>query len=216
MARKSGSRGEDTARAIRRAACALFARRGYAAVSMREIAAAVGLQAGALYNHFTTKQDILRDLMVDHMEELLDAWRQAAPRDVPPRAALETFIRFHVRHHATRADAVFVAYMELRNLEPENFRAVEALRQDYERFLRDILDAGRKTGDLVVADVAVASMAIIAMLTGVTTWYRAAGRLSIGEVEDIYAAMALGSVGADARDRAAKGQSREEACSQPA
>ncbi|MCG6858026.1 MAG: TetR family transcriptional regulator [Salaquimonas sp.] len=214
MARKTGSKGEETAREIRQAALSAFARQGYAAVSMRQIAAEIGLQAGALYNHFVTKQDILRDLMVGHMEELIEAWHEAAPDSVTPIAALEAFIRFHIRYHASRADDVFVSYMELRNLEPENFREVEALRQRYEACLRDILAAGRRSGEFEITDVPVAAMAIIAMLTGVTTWYRSSGRLSIGEVEEIYVAMALGSVGAG--KRALQGQKREEACSRQA
>lgn len=214
LARKSGSKGEATARDIREAALAAFAREGYAAVSMRQIAADVGLQAGALYNHFATKQDILRDLMIGHMEELIEAWEAMAPRDVSPTTALEAFIRFHIRHHASRTDAVFISYMELRNLEPENFREVEALRQRYERYLRAILEAGKRSGEFAIADVPVVTMAVIAMLTGVTTWYRSSGRLSIAEIENIYTAMALGSVGANARD--GQREKREEACSQPA
>ena len=49
MARKTGSRSETTGPRVREAALRLFARHGYAAVSMRQIAAEVGVQAGALY-----------------------------------------------------------------------------------------------------------------------------------------------------------------------
>jgi hypothetical protein len=37
-------------------------------------------------------------------------------------------------------------------------------------------------------------MAIIAMLTGVTTWYRQGGRLSVSRVEEIYVDMVARSV----------------------
>ena len=49
MARTQGSRAEITGPAVREAARRLFARQGFAAVSMRQIAAEVGLQVGALY-----------------------------------------------------------------------------------------------------------------------------------------------------------------------
>ena len=42
----------------------LFAERGYAAVSMRQIASKVGLQVGALYNYFPDKQTILSELLI--------------------------------------------------------------------------------------------------------------------------------------------------------
>ena len=47
MARKPGSRAEITGPRLRDAALRLFARDGYAAVSMRQIAAEVGVQATA-------------------------------------------------------------------------------------------------------------------------------------------------------------------------
>ena len=74
MARKVGSIGAETADRVRLAALSLFARYGYAAVSMRQIGREIGLQAGAIYNHFPTKQHLLRGLLVEHMERLLSTW----------------------------------------------------------------------------------------------------------------------------------------------
>ena len=73
MARKPGSRSDITGPRIRTAARRLFARHGFAAVSMRQIAGEVGLQAGALYNYTADKQSLLYELMRAHMEELLEA-----------------------------------------------------------------------------------------------------------------------------------------------
>lgn len=196
MARKTGSVGAETARNVRQAALILFAQHGYAAVSMRQIADAVGLQPGALYNHFATKQDLLREVMAGHLRALIEAWEKESLKFSDPRAALEGFVRFHIRFHIGRSDAVFVSYMELRSLEPENFRAVEGMRKYYEGCLRKIIAGGVREGDFGVEDVPVAVMAIIAMLTGVTTWYRSGGRLSPDEIENIYVVMALRSVGA--------------------
>ncbi|WP_336743973.1 TetR/AcrR family transcriptional regulator [Aureimonas altamirensis] len=186
-------KGLQTASTIRKEAERLFAARGYAAVSMRDIAEAVGIRVGGLYNHFATKQDILRELLVRHMDELLAAWAQADPSDAPAAARLTAFARFHIRYHFERPDAVFIAYMELRNLEPANFAVVEGLRRSYEGRLRAILSEGR--GLFQVEDEAVATRALIAMLTGVTTWFRPGGRLSITDIETIYVDMARRSVG---------------------
>ncbi len=163
----------------------LFARHGYAAVSMRQIASEVGVQAGALYNYTPDKQSLLFGLMKAHMEDLLAA---RAERDLPkdPLARLEDFTRFHIAFHMQRSDAVFVSYMELRNLSAENFPVIERLRKTYEDQLEDILRSGVSSGVFAVPDTKIASMALIAMLTGVNTWYRAGGRLSVGEVETIY------------------------------
>ncbi|MGH1458571.1 MAG: TetR/AcrR family transcriptional regulator [Paracoccaceae bacterium] len=188
MARTIGSHSDITGPRVREAALALFAQHGYAAVSMRQIAKEVGVQAGALYNYTPDKQSLLADLMIAHMDELLAAHADAAPAETAagPRAALEHFTRFHIRFNAVRADAVFISYMELRNLTEENFKTVEALRQTYETRLETILRAGVAAGEFDIPDPKITALALIAMLTGVNTWYRAAGRLSLAQVEEIY------------------------------
>ncbi|MCX7646031.1 MAG: TetR/AcrR family transcriptional regulator [Rhodobacteraceae bacterium] len=189
MARKQGSHSGITGPKVRAAALRLFARDGYAAVSMRAIAAEVGVQAGALYLYTPDKQTLLFELMKGHLEELLAAWA-AEPKPEGAAARLEAFARFHIRFHLARPEAVFLAYMELRNLAPANFAAIEALRRAYEDELAAILRDGVAEGVFSVPDLRLATMAIIAMLTGVNTWYREGGRLDRAAVEAIYCDMA--------------------------
>ncbi len=173
-----------------------FARDGYAAVSMRRIAAEVGVQVGALYNYTPDKQSLLFTLMDDHMQALLAAW-EAEPQGGDPLTRLETFTRFHIRFNLERSDAVFISYMELRNLDTDNFARIEARRRRYETALETILSDGVTAGVFTVADTKIAAVAIIAMLTGVNTWYRADGRLSLAEVQEIYWDMTRRMVAAD-------------------
>ena len=195
MARKTGSHAETTGPLVKAAALRLIARHGYAAVSMRQIAAELGMQAGALYLYTPDKQTLLFDLMRAYMEHLLDAWTKAkAGKTALER--LECFCRFHIRYHLERADHVFIAYMELRNLEPENFKKISALRREYERELEAILRAGNGDDTFKLADAKLTTMAIIAMLTGVNTWFREGGRLSSERVERIYWNLVRRSVGA--------------------
>ena len=87
---------------MRQAALRLFAQRGYAAVSMRSIAAEVGVQAGALYNYTPDKQSLLFDPMQGHMTELLKEAQSGGGGD--PLKRLQTFVEFHIRFHADRPD----------------------------------------------------------------------------------------------------------------
>jgi AcrR family transcriptional regulator len=48
---------------ILEAAIDLFAQKGYAEVSVREITRAVGIKESSLYNHFASKQQILEDIL---------------------------------------------------------------------------------------------------------------------------------------------------------
>lgn len=192
MARTQGSHSNVTGPRVREAALRLFARHGFAAVSMRRIAEDVGVQAGALYLYTPDKQTLLFDLMKAHMDELL-----AMPgSDGMALEQLEAFCRHHIRFHLDRPDLVFIAYMELRNLTSENFSIIKRLRRQYEDRLEAILRNGRDAGFLKMPDTKLATMALIAMLTGVNTWYREGGRLDRGTIEDIYWDMARKAVGA--------------------
>ncbi|WP_417712869.1 TetR/AcrR family transcriptional regulator [Pseudophaeobacter arcticus] len=193
MARTQGSHSDITGPRIRSAALRLFAQHGYAAVSMRQIAKEVGVQAGALYNYIPDKQSLLHSLMEGHMRELLAAWQeQEKPQDA--LALLEQFVRFHIGFHMQRSDEVFIAYMELRNLSDENFAAIESLRRTYEDALEAVLKQGVEEGQFTLADTKIATLAVIAMLNGVMTWYRSGGRLSLDEVENVYWDMVRKSV----------------------
>lgn len=195
MARTAGSHSDITGPRINSAALRLFARHGYAAVSMRQIAREVGVQAGALYNYTPDKQSLLFGLMDDHLQGLLAA-RAAQPRPDDPMTRLEAFTRFHISYHLERSDEVFIAYMELRNLTPENHATVTELRGRYEDELERILRDGVDAGAFRVPDPKIATLAVIAMLNGVQTWYRAGGRLSLDAVETIYWDMVRKAVGA--------------------
>ncbi len=191
-----GTKGETTAARARSAALRLFARHGYAAVSMREIAGEVGVGAGALYNHFATKQDLLNELMIGHMTDLLAAWdaEPAACSDADPVLALEAFTRFHIRFHRSKADEVFVSYMELRSLEQPNFHRIEKLRGTYESRFAAILERGAALGVFHAPEPKITAMALIGMLTGVTGWYRKGGRLSAANIEELYVDMVARAV----------------------
>lgn len=195
MARKTGSHADITGPRVREAALHLFARHGFAAVSMRQIAAEVGVQAGALYLYTPDKETLLFDLLHAHMEDLLAAWG-TEPGATDPGARVEAFVRFHIRFNLDRAEAVFLSYMELRNLGPANFAVIEAQRKSYESALETILKDGQKTGLFLIPDTKLATMAIIAMLTGVTTWFREGGRLNRDRVADIYCDMVRKSLAA--------------------
>lgn len=173
----------------------LFAKHGYEGVSMRDIAGSVGIRQSAIYNHFPSKQHLLVDLMVSHMERLLDAMRTSVGTSGTPQDRLTAFARFHVTYHIDQPEDVFLAYMELRSLEPEGRAAIVPLRNAYERALRDILEAGAKDGSFTLADTSVVARALLAMLTGVTVWFREPGRLDRETVAEAYVATVLQAVG---------------------
>lgn len=194
MARTSGSNGERTAALIREAGVRLIHRHGFEAMSLRQLAAEVGLQPGSLYNHFENKQALLFEIVRTHMEELLARLGEALAGRTDPVERLKAFAAFHLAYHMTRQRLVYIANSELRSLDPDNRAAVVALRGRYEDTVVAILADGVAAGVFRIADVRVAAYAIIAMLTGVCDWYRPDGRLGQDEITRLYVDLALKGV----------------------
>lgn len=200
MARTTGSDGEKTEAALREAAVSLIARHGYEAVSMRQLAAQVGVQAAALYRYFPTKEDLLFTLMREHMEGLIAGWEAIRPRSGSPVGRLAAFVDHHIRFHVERRHATHVSNMELRSLSPERLTHILRLRTNYEKELRSILREGAENGDFRVDDVGLTAMAIIQMITGVIVWFRPDERLSVEEVAKTYLSMTMRLTGARSAD----------------
>jgi hypothetical protein len=94
----------------------------------------------------------------------------------------------------TRKREVFIANSELRSLEPKNYEEIVALRGAYEQRLAAILAEGVAEGEFEVVDVQVATFAILALLTGLTTWYRPGGRLTKEAIVAAHEKLVLSSV----------------------
>jgi len=196
MARRIGSDGVKTRSAICDAAVRLIARYGYEALSMRRLAEEIDLGAAALYRYFPNKQAMLYHLLESHMDDLLSAWGEVNPGSgITPAARLEAFTRFHIRHHWTRADNLFLSYMELRSLDAENFKKIEDLRRTYERAIAEIIEDGCAQNTFAPQDPWVTSRAIIALLNGLTTWFKADGPIKADAIEEMYLNMVLGLAG---------------------
>lgn len=196
MARTAGSDGQKTEAAIRDAAVNLIARHGYEAVTMRQLAAEVGVQAAALYRYFPTKEDLLYDLMIAHMEALIESWETVRPQNRDSPARLVAFVANHIRFHVERRHSTHVNNMELRSLSHERLSTILKLRNRYEKELRTILREGAEDGSFLIEDSAMTAMAIIQMITGVIVWFRPDERLSVDEVTETYLAMTMRLVGA--------------------
>ena len=100
--------------AIRAAAFAQFAERGYPVVTVRDIMKACGLTQGALYNHFKSKDELLHDIIASTQGELERQCQQAvAGAGGDPRAELAAFVRVYVMRHCRLRIAALVANREI-------------------------------------------------------------------------------------------------------
>src|SRR5512134_3197156 len=84
---------EHTRRDILLAAAEVFARRGYAAATLAELAEAAGFAAPSLYRYFESKEEIFRSLVDLLVREMDATFEEPVDRDLPLAVRLEALLR---------------------------------------------------------------------------------------------------------------------------
>jgi AcrR family transcriptional regulator len=190
---------------ILRIAAELFAKDGFHAVGMRAIADAVGIRSSSLYYHFPSKMDILHAIARDATAAFVDSQLPRFHAEGSRAERLEELFREHVLYFYEHRVEEAVGLRELRELEETRRAEVNAIRRSYQRELAAVIDEGNKAGEFDVDDAHLATMAILNMINGVNEWFRDGGPLTIEQVAQSYADIAVHRVlGAKpARKRAA-------------
>lgn len=73
-------------------AAGLFARKGVAATTVREIADEVGILSGSLYHHFESKEAMVDEILAPYLKDLRAAYKAVLASDVDPRTRLRDLV----------------------------------------------------------------------------------------------------------------------------
>jgi AcrR family transcriptional regulator len=182
--------GSATREAIIRAGMNLFAEYGYHASTLRKLAERVGIEAGSLYNHMTSKSELLSDMLVFGTNEVLVGVREllsTAPEDATER--LRVAVTGHIQFHCIQREQVLVLDREFRALTGEYAAQTMRGREEYEDLFRQILEQGVQDGAFHPHDISLSSKAILRLGPGTAAWFRLDGRSSAREIGEFYADM---------------------------
>jgi len=179
------SRGEQTRQEILDAAKALFLAQGYTATSMRQIAGAVGITAGAIYNHFPGKDEIFTTVLEESApyDELFAAWRRsdaAAPEELV-RQMLGRSLALMDSHK----DYLRLVLIDAQEREGATLSAFlpQVLPQAHELYQRVVaLDAGR--GELRDIPFLVFVRVMVSLLVGFVMTGRMAKSISVFQLPE--------------------------------
>lgn len=189
----SSDRGSATLELVLATSTELFAERGYAAATMRQLADRAGLPLSTFYYYYRRKYDVLLGIMDAVMSRLEHRADEVNARGLGALEQLVALVEAHVHVHLERPAEARVADGELRALLPTDHEAMVARRDAYEAHFRTVLQAGVERGEFAAdLDVRAASMAILTMSTAVIDWWRPEGRYSIAETASLLGRFALG------------------------
>jgi TetR/AcrR family transcriptional regulator, cholesterol catabolism regulator len=187
-------RGEETRERLLAAAIQLFGSQGFESTSMKELAAAAGVRAPAIYNHFESKERILAAATIWAME---DFHAQVVGTDNPEADAcdrLANLVRRHVTYQLehvqlARSNDLVMDADALQQLLPGDAHThVRQLMRRHLDLTTGIIDELQRTrlGSPSLPSPRLCALAVLTMCDRVLSWYRPGGAFSKEEIATAY------------------------------
>ncbi|MGV7210454.1 TetR/AcrR family transcriptional regulator [Oxalobacteraceae bacterium A2-2] len=160
----------------------LFREKGYDNTTVRDIAAATGIQAGSWFYHFKTKQDILAAIMEQGMERALAQMEAIATLGLAPRERLHRMVETHLQA-LLAPDHHFIAVLlyEWRSLENEARERIAALKDRYEAVWDQAIVALHQSGEWAMPSQ-FDRLLIFGALNWTVQWYKPGSGADVSEL----------------------------------
>ncbi len=164
--------------------CEMIRNNGYQGTSMRDIAAALQIEAASLYNHISSKEDILRETCFGMADKFLTAIAEVNDIYFNAEEKLGMAVRNHVRILTENMDSSWVFIHEWRNLTGSKKIEFIDLRDRYENEFMQILENGESEGLFNDVNNKFATLTILSSLNWVVEWYRPNGAMSPNQISE--------------------------------
>ncbi|NYH78268.1 AcrR family transcriptional regulator [Actinopolyspora biskrensis] len=169
-------------------AAELFARRGFAATTVREIAESAGILSGSLYHHFESKEAMVDEVLRAYLDEQLAAFRGAVEAGGDPRSKLEGLIRASFTVLRKHRWAMAILHNETGYLAGfERFAYLEQASREFERIWVRVLREGRSRGVFrTELNPRLTHRFIRDSIASTVRWYNPRGRMSAQTIAEQY------------------------------
>jgi len=174
---RDAARAAERRREILTGAARAFARAGYDATNMDQIALACGLAKGHIYHYFRSKEEIFTEIRIAAVTRALERLSEVAPlagRD--PELALARAISGVVGRTFNEDERYEPLLPDPVSLSAENRKRIRELGRRYERMFARILQAGIDKGVFVPGDAKLMTFVILRAAFTVANWYREGGK----------------------------------------
>ncbi len=164
-------------------AALLFKEKGYKATSMRDLAEKLGIEAASLYNHISSKNELLHTICFEVAKSFMnkiEAMNATADTSI---AKLEKMLRFHIRQMVEDYEQVIVSDREWRHLSEPHLTSYRNLRRTYRQQLTALIEAGIAKGDIKKIDAPTAVLILLHAIGGIESWHRSKDKINPATLE---------------------------------
>jgi TetR/AcrR family transcriptional regulator, cholesterol catabolism regulator len=174
----------------------MFATKGYANTTVREIADAAGILSGSLYHHFDSKESMVEVLLRDFLDRIDAQYRDIIARVADPVEALRALVHAAFGALATDRAAVAVMLNEYNVLvQYPRFAFLRESVEATELLWVRVLDTGMRSGRLHDDVPAATVYRFLRDAIWVSVrWYRPDGPQRPGDIAEAYLAVLLGGL----------------------
>jgi len=175
---------------IQRIGARLFAKRGYEAVGVAELGAAVGLGRGALYHHIGSKESLLYEISLAHVTAMVAFGEDVMTQDLPVDQKFRRLARHLMTTIAENLPELIVFFSDHRSLTGKYKREVMAMRTRFESIWADLLEQGARE-HIFREESSVAVKGILGMFNYSYLWLRPGGELTPEQIADLFCDLVL-------------------------
>ena len=154
---------------IIKTAAKLFKHKGYSAVTMRDLAKAMGIKAASLYNHINSKQDILKEIIISLAEEFTEGMKMIKASQGTSIQKIKEIVKLHVNITSRNTYGMASLNNDWMHLE-EKLEYYLQLRSNYEDEFRNVLIEGINNNEIVDSNVDVTLFSILSTLRSLYLW----------------------------------------------
>ncbi|TVP61132.1 MAG: TetR/AcrR family transcriptional regulator [Halomonadaceae bacterium] len=181
----------------------LFREKGYERTTVRDLAAAVGIQSGSIFHHFRSKEEILQAVMTEAILFNTQRIRQRLAAVGTVEEKLRALVACELKSvNGRTGEAMAVLVYEWRSLSAESQARILKLRDVYEGLWMEVLQQAADQG-MISADPFVVRRFLTGALSWTTTWYRREGGMTLEDLAD--QAMAMLQLSSSPEDGQASG-----------
>jgi AcrR family transcriptional regulator len=158
---------------------------------MQDIAEAVNLQKASLYHHFSSKQEILADILDRALDLINNRLEQVLSQTLSPDEKLRQAMVSYLETISENQNLSAVLLLEMKSLNPELKTLHASRREKFERLWMDLIIEGKQQGVFNDVDPSLTGRAILGVMNWTVTWYRRDGARSACEIAELFADLLL-------------------------